>query len=217
MNENGRSLRGQMLGVALGTVTETDDRAGLGRVKVKYDLIKDSKGEPIETDWLQVVSPFAREAYGMFFLPEKDARALLAFADGDPSSPYVLGFLWDGVYLPPIPKEQQQDVRVIRTRSGKRIVFTDPKSGENNTESPNSIEIVDEAGNSILIDTKGKTITIQSKNDMTIKAAGTLTLEAKKVAISTGSVNAEMTETGMTLKGGETMNLNATQINLNCD
>lgn len=203
MNEFGRTL-----GVALGTVSDAKDPDGLGRVKVKYDLMQDPKGQPIETDWLQIVSPFAHDAHGIFFLPEENASALLAFADGDPNKPYVLGFLWNGLYRPPIPRERQQDVRVIRTKSGKRIVFDDSEGG-------NDIEIVDEEGNSIFINTKDKSIQIESKGDLAIKAAGTLTLNAKEVVISTGDVKAQMTATTMTLNGGENIKLSATSIDLN--
>lgn len=201
---------GTVLGVALGEVIDTceDGEEGLGRIKVKFKL----RGTETESDWLQIVSPFACAGYGLFFLPAKGASALLAFADGNPSKPYVLGFLWNGKHKPPIEKDDQQNVRVIKTRTGKKIVFDDSEKGK--------IEIIDENGNVVRIKTPDKpednSVVIESQGNLSITAKGALTINAKEVVIGTaGNVQAKLTETGMTLSGGESMKLNANMIDLN--
>jgi uncharacterized protein involved in type VI secretion and phage assembly len=196
---------GTCLGVTLAEVSNTHDEKGLGRIKVKFKL----KGGQIESDWLQIMSPFACSDYGHFFLPETGASALLAFADGDPSKPYVLGFLWNGAQKPPISKTEQQDVRVIHTKAGKKIVFDDSKEGK--------IEITDEHGNVVRIGTSNNEITLESKGSLSIAAKKTIAISAQEVVISSngGAVKAELNEGGMTLSAEKNIKLSAPMIDLN--
>ncbi|RKP46830.1 phage baseplate assembly protein V [Trinickia fusca] len=201
------SLDSLALGVTLGTVSGTEDPAGLGRVKVKFVL----KGAQIESDWLQVMSFFAGPAYGAFFLPQVGDSALLAFADGDASRAYVLGFLWNGAQKPPVDKAQQQDVRVIKTKSGKTIMFDDSQQGKG------GIVIVDNHRNRIQIDTASNKISISSEGDLDIEAKGKLTIRGAQVIVqnTSGSVKASLSGAAMQVQGGQSLKLSATMIDLN--
>lgn len=193
------------LGVTIGTVTNTKDETGLGRIKVNFIL----KGTAIESDWLQIMSFCAGPDYGAFFLPQAGDAALLAFADGDASRAYVLGFMWNGVQKPPVPTEQQQDVRVIKTRGGKTIMLDDSKQEK--------ITIVDGKKNQIVIDTANNKISISSEGDLAISAKGKITISGAQVTLqnTSGSVKADLTAGGMQLQGGQSMKLSATMIDLN--
>jgi phage baseplate assembly protein V len=196
---------GLALGVSLGAVSDTRDESGMGRVKVKFTL----KNQEIESDWLQVMSFFAGPGYGAFFSPQSGDSALLAFADGDPSKAYVLGFLWNGVQKPPLATEQQKDVRVIKTKGGKTITLDDSdKSG---------VRITDEKNNSIVIDSAGNKISVSSQGDLEITAKGKLTISGAQVIVQNtgGSVKADLSNTGMQLQGGQSIKLSATMIDLN--
>jgi uncharacterized protein involved in type VI secretion and phage assembly len=201
------SLDSMALGVTPGTVTDTQDPNGLGRVKVKFIL----KGAEIESDWLQIMSFFGGPGYGAFFLPQVGDAALLSFANGDASRAYVLGFLWNGAQKPPVEQPQQQDVRVIKTRSGKTITLDDSQQGKG------SIVIVDNNQNRIEIDTAGNRITVSSEGDLDISAKGTLTLNGAQVIVqnTSGSVKATLSGAAMQLEGGENMKLSAAMIDLN--
>lgn len=193
------------LGVTLATVSDIRDPKGMGRIKVKLRL----KGEEIETDWAQVASLLAGPNYGSFMLPQVNDTALVAFADGDASQSFVLGFLWTGTQMPPVPKDQQPNVRVIRTKQGKTISFDDSPQGR--------ISIVDEKKNEVLIDTANNRIAITSQGDLSITANGQLTLQAAGVTVqnTAGSVKAQLTAESMQLNGGANMKLQATMIDLN--
>ncbi|CAB5669491.1 Uncharacterized protein conserved in bacteria [Delftia tsuruhatensis] len=192
-------------GVTLGAVSNTEDPKGLGRVRLRLKL----KGREIETDWAQIASFMAGPDCGGFFLPQPGDTALVAFADGDPSQPYVVGFLWNGAQKPPVPQNQQQDIRVIRTRQGKTVRIDDSPQG--------GISIVDEKGNEVLIDSAGNRIAITSKGDLSITATGQLTMEAAGVTLknTAGSVKAQLTAESMQLQGGMNMKLQASMIDLN--
>ena len=205
--EEALSLDSLSLGVTPGTVSDTQDPAGLGRIRVEFIL----KGTKIESDWLQIMSFYAGPGYGAFFLPQKGDAVLLGFANGDASRAYVLGFLWNGAQKPPVEKAKQQDVRVIQTKSGKTIMFDDSQQGKG------SIVIVDNNKNRIEIDTANNKITLSSEGDLDISAKGNVTIRGAQVTVqnTSGSVKAALTSASMQLQGGQSMKLAATMIDLN--
>jgi len=195
------------LGVTPGTVSDTQDPDGLGRIRVEFIL----KGTRIESDWLQIMSFYAGPGYGAFFLPSKGDAVLLAFANGDASRAYVLGFLWNGAQKPPVEKDRQQDVRVIRTKSGKTITLDDSQQGKG------GIVIVDNNKNRIEINTASNKVSISSEGDLEISAKGNVTISGAQVTVqnTSGSVNAKLTGQAMQLQGGQSMKLSAGTIDLN--
>ncbi|MES2039940.1 MAG: phage baseplate assembly protein V [Pseudomonadota bacterium] len=193
-------------GVALATVSNTRDEQNLGRIKVKFSL----KGAQIESDWVQIMSFFAGTSSGAFFLPQVGDSALVAFADGDPSKPYVLGFLWNGQQKPPVANvEQQQTIRVIKTKGGKTITFDDSDQGK--------ISIVDNKNNQILIDTSANKISLISQGDISISAVGSINIKGAQVVVQNtgGSVKADLTAASMQLTGGTNLKLSASMIDIN--
>lgn len=156
--------RGEEHGVALATVVDTDDKDALGRIKVEYLLKQDKNGNKIQSDWLQFVSPFAGSGHGIFFLPDVGTRALVAFSGSDPARAYVIGFLWDGEQEPPVEPAMRQSKRVIQTKKRKKIVIDDSDEG--------NIEIVDEKGNSIKIDSSSGRIQIKCEGGVSIESTG---------------------------------------------
>lgn len=205
--EEALSLDSLSLGVTPGTVSDTQDPAGLGRIRVEFIL----KGTKIESDWLQIMSFYAGPGYGAFFLPQKGDAVLLGFANGDASRAYVLGFLWNGAQKPPVEKAKQQDVRVIQTKSGKTIMFDDSQQGKG------SIVIVDNNKNRIEINAANNKITLSSEGDLDISAKGNVTIRGAQVTVqnTSGSVKAALTSASMQLQGGQSMKLSATMIDLN--
>lgn len=157
------------LKVELGTVNDVADKLGLGRIKVTY-------ADGFVSDWLQLASPFAGPGYGMFALPQVGAPVLVAFATENRTCGYVIGFPWDGKAKPIVEdKEKQPKVWVLQTSSKKKITFDD-------SDQP-SIEITDEKGNLVKIDTSKNEISIVSKGDLSITATGTLTLQGQNVVV----------------------------------
>ena len=203
--DEGFSSGSMTLGVTLGTVSDTKDDKGWGRVKVNFVL----KGQEIESGWLQVMSFFAGPGYGAFFLPQPGDSALLAFADGDASQAYVLGFMWNGVQKPPLEVAQQQDVRVIKTKGGKTITLDDSEK--------ENITIADSKNNRIVIDTANNKISISSEGDFAISAKGTLTISGAQVVVQNTacSVMADLSSSAMQLQGGQSIKLSAAMIDLN--
>lgn len=148
-------------GVVIALVTDVDDPEQLGRVKVRFPWLGD---EP-QSNWCRVATPLAGPEHGLYFAPEIDSEALVAFEQGDFSNPYIVGYLWNGDT--PLPEAEFQQ-RTLKSVSGNVIVLDD-RDGEE------GITITDKHGNSIVmnkdgIEIKGKKITLTS--DTELKAVG---------------------------------------------
>jgi len=194
-------------GVVVGVVTNTQDSAGLGRVKVKFPWLSDSE----ESAWARVATPMAGKGRGFYFLPEVEDEVLLAFEHGDVRFPYVLGALWNGQDKPPENNEDgKNNIRSIKSRSGHVIRLND-------TDGKEKIEILDKSGkNTVVIDTATNTITLTSDKDITLSASkGTIKLDAQKIEIKSSTDTAIEAGAGMDVKATGTMNVKGAMVNIN--
>ena len=78
-----------------GPVTDT-----FGRVKVKFHWDREGKS----SSWIRVSQPHTGSS-GAFWLPEVDDEVLVAFEEGDPDRPYIIGRLWNHDDPPPDRRE----------------------------------------------------------------------------------------------------------------
>lgn len=82
----------------IGTVISNADPDGQGRVRVHFPFAPDSTSSA----WLKVMSPNsdstkkAQKNSGITFVPEPGDQVMIGFEHGDPSRPYVMGFMLDG-------------------------------------------------------------------------------------------------------------------------
>lgn len=182
-------------GIAIGLVTNNQDPEGLGRVKVGLPWMS----VEIESAWARVATPMAGPGRGIYFLPEVGDEVLVAFEQGNLEMPYVLGGLWNGSDSPPAENSNgQNDIRMIKSRSGGMIRFTDTKDAE-------KIEIIDKSGNNtIVIDTVHNKVTINSAGDVTIQA------DSGKGKLTLGGQDVEISSNGTVKVSGSQVSLEAT-------
>lgn len=195
-------------GVVVGIVTNNGDPDGLGRVRVRFPWLSADH----ESNWARIVAPMAGDDRGFYALPRPGDEVLVAFEQGSVEYPYVLGALWNGKDKP--PAEGNNDVRVIKTKSGHVIRLDD-------TDGAQKIAIVDGKGTeSLVFDTAAKTITLTADMDVKIES------KSGKVQII-GQNGVEITAPGGTGKletngalsitsSGATVDVKGNLINLNC-
>src|SRR5262249_30082524 len=143
----------------------------LGRVKVKFDWLDDSENE---SWWARTVILGGAANRGIDFPPEVNDEVLVVFENGDFSRPYVLGGLYNQTDSTAVSNDDLKvgskiKTRVIRTRAGHQIKFTDEDSGQDNM-----IEIIDaNRKNKIVLDCKSgkEQITIDSQGKILIHSA----------------------------------------------
>ncbi|MCI3920979.1 phage baseplate assembly protein V [Paenibacillus sp. TRM 82003] len=158
-------------GVMVGIVTNVKDPDNVGRVKLKLPILS----EEDETDWVRMTTPMAGKDRGMLFLPEVNDEVLVAFELGDLSRPIVIGSLWSKKDTPPPGKDDQNNVRKIKSRSGHELVFND-KAGDE------SVTVLTKKGQKIEIADKTETIKVQDangQNTLTIKGGASGQIELK--------------------------------------
>jgi uncharacterized protein involved in type VI secretion and phage assembly len=141
-------------GVVVGVVTAVD----VGTVKLNFPWLDVNH----ETDWVRIATTMSGNNAGSCFMPDVNDEVLVAFEHGDTRFPYVIGFTWNGVDLPP-----SSDVRdrKLMSKRGHMIRFLDssPDSG-----SLGALVIEDANGNRITM-SEGK-IVVQGKFMIEIEA-----------------------------------------------
>lgn len=70
-----------------------------GRVKVKF--FWDREGN--SSRWIRVAQPHSSTGSGVVWIPEIDDEVIVAFEEGDPDRPYVLGAVFNPRRMPPPP------------------------------------------------------------------------------------------------------------------
>jgi uncharacterized protein involved in type VI secretion and phage assembly len=195
-------------GAVVGIVTNNSDPGGMGRIKVRLPHL----GEADESNWARIAVPMAGKEQGIYFLPEVGDEVLVVFEHANPRFPFILGALWNGKEPPPAKNDDgNNDVRIIKSRSGHVIRFTD------NEESGAKIEIIDGSGkNSLVFDTAAKLIKIESDQDITLSAAnGTIKLDARTIEIVSSDAAKVEASSRLDVKASGAMTLKAATIDLN--
>ncbi len=187
-------LGGRCYGVYPATVSDVVDPDGLGRVKIKLPWAKDTGSDAYEA-WARVATLMGGNKRGSFFIPDVADEVLVAFTDGDPRSPFVLGGLWNGSDKPPEDMDGggKNYKKVLKSRNGVTITLDDTDGqekliletpgGQTITlqDGPGSVEIKDAAGNSLKMESSGVTIT----------AAAKLTINSPQVTVSAPMVTVD--------------------------
>jgi Rhs element Vgr protein len=137
------------LGLVTAIVVENNDPKKLNRLKIQYHWQDDGA-----TAWTRMMTPYAGKDRGIMFLPEKGDEVVVAFENGDPERPIVIGSVWNGKDTAPRDPYRTKDD--VENNEVKRII----------TKTGNTIEIVDTQGKeAIEIYTPKKDCWIQLNND----------------------------------------------------
>lgn len=171
-------------GVRVAIVTDNEDEEDLGRVKLEYPW----RDEDDESYWARIATDMTGDDYGTYYLPEVEDEVLVAFENGDIHNPIVIGSLWNGNRKPPEDNSDgENDIRMIKTRSGHVVEFNDEDDGAVRIETAGGHEVVmDDDKESIkLTDMGGNTIEMDGKGDeISIDAGDTISLSAQTIEIA---------------------------------
>jgi uncharacterized protein involved in type VI secretion and phage assembly len=197
----------EIRGVAVAVVTNNQDPEGEGRVKVKYPWRNDED----ESQWARVLTFMAGNEMGGYYLPEVNDEVLVAFENGDINYPYVLGSLWSGKMKPPESNaDGENNIRVIKSRSGHLVILNDKNGGE-------KIEIIDKSGNnSLTIDTAKNTVTISSNQDIELKASnGKILLDALELELKSKAAAKVQAGANLDLKANANTTIKGAMVMIN--
>ncbi|WP_028973421.1 phage baseplate assembly protein V [Spirochaeta cellobiosiphila] len=204
-----------------GTVSNNTDPDSMGRIKVSYSL----QGEDTETDWLPILSFYATNGSGAFFLPEVGDQVVIAFQDARHQAGFVLGSLHHQDNLPPSTEENtdsdlnadgENNLQFIKSRSGNKLILDD-KSGEE------KIQLIAADGATrfefLMAD---EMINLETDKDLRISAAGKIMIEAEEAELSlSGGLQATAdgisieSDSDVSLTASDNMNVEGSSVKLN--
>jgi hypothetical protein len=148
-------VEGRYYGKYRGQVTDNNDPENLGRIKAKVPRLLGDE----ETGWaLPAFIYGGASEQGLFAVPDVNAGVWIEFEGGDLSYP-----IWSGTWYTSgaIPESAQPGTKILKTKSGHKIVLDDDGG---------TLEITDSNGNSITMDSSTVKIAVGSAIKIVIEA-----------------------------------------------
>ncbi len=178
-------------GVVPALVKNINDKENKGRVEVSYPWMDDT----LKSGWARVATLGAGKGRGFLWMPEVNDEVLVAFENGDFNRPYIVGSLWNGKDEPPeswtdAVQGNKSQRRTLKSREGHIIRMVDGPSDK-------YIEIIDSAqGTTIKLDANARTLSIDSKDAITIKTSTNLKIDTTGNIDIKSQGNTNITATG---------------------
>lgn len=120
-----------------------------GRVRVHFPW----EPEGVQSRWVRVNYPMAGGGYGFMFLPRVGQEVLVAYENGDPDEPYVVGRLYNNDQMPPYKLPDEKTKSTIKTNSS-------PGGG-----GTNELRFEDKKGEEQILLHAEKDLHVRAKND----------------------------------------------------
>ncbi len=210
-----------VVGMHVARVVDLKDPEKLGRIKISYPWL-DSE----QTAWVRMIVPHAGKDRGWYALPELDDEVLVGYEHGNTDHPVVLGCLYNKGNAPMQEAiSGDNDIKMLMTRSGNKIVLNDKDGAEqiviSQKDGKNQI-VLDISGPSITISTEGdisvkgkRNISIEAEQGITMKASSDVKIEGANVEIkASGNIKSEAGANNE-IKGSTQVNVKGGMINLN--
>ncbi|HYI38768.1 MAG TPA: type VI secretion system tip protein VgrG [Allosphingosinicella sp.] len=159
-----------------GIVLKTDgDPDGEYRVQVQLPLLQAGNLGV----WARLGSFYASNAIGVEFYPEIGDEVVVAFMNGDPRFPVIVGSLYSKKNPPPVVPDAKNNQKAIVTRSKLRVdFFEELPAVEISTPKKQSVRLDDNAKTVTIKDMNGNVVTMAS-GGITVDSAAKITLTAK--------------------------------------
>lgn len=133
--------RPQILGVqtavVVGPAGEEITTDKYGRVKVQFRWDRDGKKDADSSCWVRVATLWAGQGWGTICIPRVGQEVVVAFEDGDPNQPLIVGSVYNVDNPPPYKLPENKTQSGLKTRStlkGDQANFNelrfDDKKGE---------------------------------------------------------------------------------------
>ncbi|MEB3702837.1 Type VI secretion system Vgr family protein [Candidatus Bealeia paramacronuclearis] len=107
----------------------------LGRIKVKFHWDTSEAKDDTTSCWIRVAYPWAGQQWGFISTPRVGQEVVVAFIDGNPDFPIVVGSVYNGENKPPYLPDQttQSGIKSNSSKGGKgsnEFRFDDKKGSE---------------------------------------------------------------------------------------
>jgi Rhs element Vgr protein len=218
--EKAAGLLAAVSGLQIGIVVSNEDPDGEFRIKVKMPLVNNDD----EGIWARVISLDAGDQRGFFFRPEVGDEVVLGFFADDPRQAVVLGMLHSSAKPAPLQPSDDNHEKCYQSRSGMKLTFDDEKvllkletPGGNGIfldEDQQAINITDQHGNSIKLDSEGitlestKAVNVRADTDITLESGASLACKSGAEIKLEGAAGAELSSSGICKVKGSLVQIN---------
>ena len=170
-----------------------DDPEGNHRVQVTVPTLQ-KDNMPV---WARLSGFYASKEAGVFFFPEISDEVVIGFLNDDPQSPIILGSMYSKALKPKYVPEDGNGTKSIFTKGGLEIKFNDTDK---------ILTIQTPAENTIVLDDKEKSITVEDKNNK-----NKLTMSGKGIALESDKDIKLIAKGGIVLESKGSTEIKATQ------
>jgi type VI secretion system secreted protein VgrG len=148
-------VQGTQTAVVVGPAGEEIFTDRHGRVKVQFHWDRAGKLDPDSSCWVRVATSWAGRQWGTVSLPRIGQEVIVAFQEGDPDQPIVVGSLFNADCVPVYPLPENKTMSGTKSRST-------PQGGNDNF---NEFRFEDKKGSEQIYLQAEKDIDIRVKND----------------------------------------------------
>ena len=130
------SIAGPQTAFVAGPAGEEIHTDAMGRIRLRFHWDRYAKGNDTDSCWVRVAQPIAGKGWGSLHLPRIGHEVVVAFLEGDPDRPLVVGSVSNGEAAPPykLPDNKTRTGLVTRSYKGGNDQFNefrlDDKGGE---------------------------------------------------------------------------------------
>lgn len=115
-----RAPRPVIHGVQTATVVGPEDSElfvdKYGRVKVQFHWDREGQSDANSSCWVRVGQIWAGPTWGAFFWPRVGHEVVVAFAEGDPDQPVIVGSVYNAANMPPADLPDEKMVAGIKSK-----------------------------------------------------------------------------------------------------
>lgn len=217
-------------GVVTATISSVKDPTNSGLVQLSFPWLDDS----YVSDWCRVLQVGAGSAWGNILLPEVNSEVLVAFEQGDPRKPYVIGGLYNGQDT--IAPQTDTDLvdsgtgainqRLYQSRTKHLLYFNDSASAGCvllQSGDTNHMLKFDQSGSGTItlqsngdITVQGNNVTITAQQNLSLEGQQQLSLKSPQIQVTADSTlsissngTASMTATGTLSLSGSMTSINS--------
>jgi type VI secretion system secreted protein VgrG len=122
------TVRGTQTATVVGPAGEEIFTDKYSRVKVLFPWDREGKGDQASSCWVRVASSWAGKQWGAISIPRVGQEVVVAYEEGDPDRPIVVGSVYNAEQMPPYTLPDN------RTQSGLKTRSTTGGSAENFNE-----------------------------------------------------------------------------------
>ena len=110
-------VHGTQTAVVVGPPGEEIFTDKYGRIKVQFHWDRDGKNDADSSCWVRVATPWAGQQWGVIHIPRVGQEVVVAFEEGDPDRPIMVGSVYNAAMMPPYKLPDNKTQSGVKTRS----------------------------------------------------------------------------------------------------